>query len=164
MHMIDLKSVEEWEEFEREIHRLHRINGVTYDAEGAHLTSQNIWANRVCPVIKENPGSLQAICSVAHQNAGLQVLRERKPAVVECDAGFLKICVPVWNKDDLLGVVGGCGLLAEEGEVEAFLVGMATGVDEETIEELAIGAPRMSDEQVKDFIRYLEEQVAEIMR
>ncbi|MBW2622957.1 MAG: hypothetical protein JRD68_08625, partial [Deltaproteobacteria bacterium] len=47
MQMKDLKSVEEWEEFEREIHRRYRINGVTYDAEGAHLTGQNIWANRV---------------------------------------------------------------------------------------------------------------------
>ncbi len=163
MKMTDLKSIEEWEEFERKINERFGINGVTYDAEGTHVTSQNIWANKLCPVIKENKASLQAICSVAHQNANLEVVRGRKPVVMECDAGFLKIGLPVFVEEELLGLVGGCGLLADEGEVETFLVGMAVGLDEKEIEELARNAARMSDEQVKAFIGYLEEQVAEIL-
>ena len=161
--MTDLKSIEEWKEFERKINERFGINGVTYDAEGAHVTSRNMWANKVCPVIKKNKASLQAICSVAHQNANLDVVRSGKPVVMECDAGFLKIGVPVFFKEELLGLVGGCGLLADEGEVETFLVGMAVGLDEEEIEELAGNAARMPDEEVKAFIGYLEEQVAEIL-
>ena len=51
-----------------------------------------------------------AICAPGNQNFMAQAEKTRKPVIAECDAGLVKIAVPIFNKDEFLGTAGGCGL------------------------------------------------------
>jgi ligand-binding sensor protein len=48
------------------------------------------------------------------------------PVVEECDAGMLKIVVPLLVNGDLAGSVSGCGRLLEDSEIEQEYVAQAT--------------------------------------
>ena len=74
--------------------------------------------------------------------------KTRKSVVEECDAGMVKIVVPVFVNGGFLGSVSGCGLLlADNGKLESFLVNKTTGIDEEEIERRSqtIGYIAMED-------------------
>jgi len=66
-----------------------------------------------------------------YQNIALQARKTKKPVIGECDAGLLKLTVPIFVGDEFLGVGGGCGLLTDDSEVETYLISMTIGVDEE---------------------------------
>jgi ligand-binding sensor protein len=77
-------------------------------------------------------------------NIAAQAMQTRRPAIEECDAGLVKIVVPIFMDDAFLGAVGACGLLLDEGEVDTFLIDKITGIDEETAQELAAGVGTIS--------------------
>jgi len=81
---------------------------------------------------------------------------------MECDAGLVKIIAPIFVDDEFLGAVGGCGLLREEEEPDAFLINKTTGIDYETIENLSEGIDRIATEKAEAVAAFLEERVAEI--
>ena len=65
----------------------------------------------------------------------------------ECDAGLVKIVIPIFIKDTFLGAVGACGLLMQDGEVDAFLVNKMTDIDEEKVESLSEGIGSISSDK-----------------
>ena len=66
-------------------------------------------------------------------------MRENQAVIEECDAGLAKIVVPIFVGERVLGAVGACGMLLDEGEVEPFLIHKTTGIAEDRIEDLADG-------------------------
>jgi hypothetical protein len=62
-----------------------------------------------------------------------------------------------------VGVVGGCGLLLDDEEVDTFFLGKATGLDEETVEELACGIGIMTAEKAQELSLFLEDRIREIV-
>ena len=80
--------------------------------------------------IKANKDSLAAICAPGNQNFMAQAEKTRKAIIAECDAGLVKIAVPIFNQDEFLGTAGGCGLLPAGGEVETFLIEKTAGLTE----------------------------------
>jgi ligand-binding sensor protein len=55
--------------------------------------------------------SLAAICAPGNQNFMAQARNSQKSVIGECDAGRIKIAVPIFADGSFLGAVGGCGLL-----------------------------------------------------
>ncbi len=162
MEITDLMSKEEWARLEEEFHHKTGLDTNVYDQEGYTFTGLKQWANRVCPVIKAKPESLQAVCSVAHQNLAHQARTLGEPVIEECDIGLLKICVPVIVNGRFLGAVGGCGHLLEDGEVDTFLVHKLTGRDEAEVEELASDLKRISAAQARSVAQELERRVKDL--
>lgn len=80
-----------------------------------------------------------------------------------CDAGLLKIVVPIYVNDTFMGSAGGCGLILEDGEVESFLVSKAIEMDEEKIEELAKSVPVLSEEKAWDVANFIKERIDSIV-
>ena len=81
--------------------------------------------------------------------------RTQKPVIGECDAGFVKISVPIFVEGEFLGAVGGCGLLPEGGEVETIMIEKTLGLSELEIAELTREVGSMSEaraEEMADFI------------
>ena len=79
--------------------------------------------------------------------------RKKKSAVIgECDAGLLKVAVPIFVRDVFLGIVGGCGQMMDNCQVESFLLHKITGLDEEKIERLSGDIPSMNDVALEELV------------
>ena len=159
MTLLDILPVEKWIELEIEINKRSNLNASVFDANGIRITDFKKWANRLCPVVKANEKGQSYICAVAHQNAANQAQKSKDAAIIECDAGLVKVVVPIFVNDEFLGVAGGCGLLLQDSEVDTFLVNKTTDIDLEKIGNLSNDIAIISMEQLKSVIRYIEKEL-----
>ena len=95
MELTDILSKEEWETFEKELSDRFQINCTVYNVEGIGVTGKPNWCNKLCPEIKANKESLAAICAPGNQNFMAQARNSHKAVIGECDAGMMKIAVPI---------------------------------------------------------------------
>jgi len=163
MELTDLLPVEKWKELEKEITRRSGLDANIFNIDGIRITDYKNWANRLCPAIKATDKGQSYICAVAHMNLSAQAKQTQKSLVEECDAGLVKIIVPIFVKDAFLGAVGACGSLLDDGEVDSFLVNMTTGINEDDIERLSADIETMSTEKAGTVISYIEEEIGKII-
>ncbi|MBG0777349.1 MAG: PocR ligand-binding domain-containing protein [Desulfovibrionaceae bacterium] len=160
MKMTDLLPIATWRALEQEIHESYGFNAAATDAEGFRLSDWENWANEICPMVKSVPEATMAICSVVNQTFLAELRATGKPVIDECDAGLCKVSVPVLHAAELVGTVGGCGLMLEDGEVEEFLVTKTTGRSEAEVAEAATRVRRISRERAENFASWLAERIA----
>ncbi len=163
MKITDLLSKEEWQQLEEEFHGQTGLDTNVYDPDGFTFTGLKQWANKICPIIKARPESLQAVCSVAHQNLAQQARQTGSPVIEECDIGLVKICVPVMAGEKFLGAVGGCGLVLEDGEVETFMVHKLTDIEESHVEELASDVKTISQSRAREIAAEMEARIKSLI-
>lgn len=159
MKLNDILPLEKWIDLEKEIHRRSGLNASVFDADGARITDFQKWANRLCPVIKSNKNGQSFICATAHLNISEQAKRTRKCVIEECDAGLVKMAVPIFVGEEFLGVAGGCGLKQKGGEVEGFLINKTTGIGVKEIENLSKDIGIITGARLKSVIKYIEEEI-----
>ncbi len=164
MRIEDLLPVAAWKKFEQALHRDTGLNACVFDADGNRITDFVAWANGLCPVVKSKPASAQAICSVAHQEIARQARVTRQPAVAACDAGMLKICVPIFVDDVFVGIAGGCGTLEDPDHLEPFHVSRAVELPEARIVELAADIPIMTADKAARTAAFIAERVADVVK
>jgi ligand-binding sensor protein len=160
MLMTDILPKEAWQALEQEIHERFGLNGRAYDDKGFTFTGHVTWGNRLCPAIKAQPQGVSAICSVAHQAIAAEVRSTGRPVLSECDAGLLKICVPVMVDGEFVGVVGGCGRLPAEGEVDAFMVEKSAGIRQAEVQDLASGIKPLASAEAEAIAGELQGRMA----
>ncbi|MBF0117660.1 MAG: PocR ligand-binding domain-containing protein [Desulfobacterales bacterium] len=163
MKLLDLAPVEKWIELEKKIHDISGLNVSVFNTDGIRITNFQKWVNRLCPVIKANKKGQSFICSVAHQNIAGRAYEIRKPVVDSCDAGLVKIVVPIFIEDNFLGVVGGCGLLIDDNEVEIFLISKTTGIGEGEIESLSWDIGKIIGDKANSIIAYITEEMNQLL-
>jgi len=159
MKLTDILSREEWAQFEKELFDRFHINCTVYDASGTGVTGEPNWCNRLCPEIKSNPQSLAAICATGNQEFMAQAKQTGKSIIGECDAGLMKISVPIFVEGEFLGTAGGCGLLPEGGEVETFLIEKTLGLSEEQIADLCDDLGSMTEAEAREMADFIEERL-----
>lgn len=159
----NILSIDKWIEIEKEINNKFGLNASVFDADGIRITGFKNWANRLCPVIKSDKNGQNLICAVAHQNIALQARKTKKAIIGECDAGLLKLTVPIFLGGEFLGVVGGCGLLTDDSEVETYLISKTIRLDEELIEKLSYDINRIDSDNVKLIVDKIQESVDEVV-
>ncbi len=164
MKLTDLLPLEKWKDLEKEITRRSGLDANVFGTDGIRITDYKNWVNRLCPAIKATDKGQSYICAVAHMNLATQAKQTQKSLIEECDAGLVKIIVPVFVKDEFLGAVGACGMLLDGGEVDPFLVNMTTGIDEEEIERLASDIGAISLEKARSVVAYVEGKLGDIVR
>ena len=96
MKLTDLAPLETWRDLEQRINERSGMNASVFNAEGIRITDFVKWANSLCPEIKATEKGQSYICSVAHQNLATQAVKSRKPVIDTCDAGMLKLVVPIF--------------------------------------------------------------------
>jgi len=96
-------------------------------------------------------------------NIAAMAAQTKQTVIEECDAGMLKMVVPIFMNDNFIGAVGACGLLLDDAEVEDFLVNKTTDIAEEKIERLSQGIRSITTDSAETLGRYIETQVAEIV-
>ncbi len=163
MKLTDIQPLEKWVELEKKIIEKCQVQSVTFDMEGTRITDYVKWSNRICPAIKSNEKGGPYICAVAHMNMASQAKKSSKPVVEACDAGILKIVVPIFVKDEFVGTAGGCGRLPKGGEVDTFMINKTTGIDEKEIEDLIDDIGSMTAESAQEYANFIESEIKEIV-
>ncbi len=164
MHLTDLASLDEWKQLEQQIVDRSGLNASVFGTDGVRITDFQKWSNKLCPKVKANEKGQSYICAVAHQNIATQAEKQRGPVIEECDGGLLKLVVPIFMNDTFLGVVGGCGLLLGDGEVDTWMINKTTGIDEGELEELADGIEAMTTPKAEEVITFIREQIDRIVQ
>lgn len=88
-----------------------------------------------------------------------QAKKTKMPIIGECDAGLIKIAVPIFVNGDFLGSAGGCGLLPEGGEVETFMIEKSMGLSESEIADFCEGLDSMTKEQGEEMADFIKNRI-----
>ncbi len=137
MQLTELFPLEKWIALEKNIHQRSGLDSNVFNIQGYRITGYKQWANRLCPVVKDSDKGQSFICAVAHMNIAAQAQREKKAVIEACDAGLVKVVVPIFFGDEFMGTVGACGLLTDDGEVDGFMINRTIGIAENEIEQLS---------------------------
>jgi predicted Fe-Mo cluster-binding NifX family protein len=161
MALTDILSKQGWSQFEKTLFDRFAINSAVFDRSGNRVTGKPRWCNRLCPQIKANPDSLAAICAPANHHFMAQAQKNRKPVIGECDAGLIKICVPIFVDQEFMGTAGGCGRLPEGGTVETFLVAKTMGLSEAQVCGLCYGMGTITQKKAREMTTFIETWIAD---
>lgn len=163
MNLTDICPLETWENLEKELFEKYHFQGSVFTPEGVRISSVKNFSNQLCPAIKAHEKGQTYICSAAHMNMTAMAKNSGKPVVEECDAGLTKVVVPIFHKDEFVGVAGGCGLLATDDEVDTFAVSKIADMDEDHIKDLAGSVPRVSDDTIAAVTRFIQDRISRIL-
>ena len=162
MKLTDILPVEKWTELEKDIHERSGLASNVFNVDGIRITDYKVWVNRLCPVVKSYDDGQSFICAVAHTNVADMAKKSKETVIEECDAGLLKVVVPIHVKGEFLGAVGACGLLLDDGDVDSFMVNRTIEIGEEKIEGLSDDIKRISTEEVEALGGYITERIEKI--
>ena len=163
MKLTDIWPVEKWVSFEQHIHDISGLDANVFNTDGIRITDHKIWVNRLCPAIKATDKGQSFICAVAHMNIAAQAMQTREPVIEECDAGLVKLVVPIFHHDEFIGAIGACGLLTEDGEVDTFLINKTTDLQESLIESLSDDIKIIHRENAGALARHIQEELQKIL-
>lgn len=163
MKLTDILPMEQWVDFEKDIHERSGLDANVFDTNGIRITEYKQWVNRFCPAVKADNRGQSFICAVAHMNIAEMARQAGEAVIEECDAGLLKLVVPIFIKDEFVGAVGACGLLLEDGEIDTFMVNKTLGMPEEDIEALSHDIPRTPQSDVEKLAGYIRERIDKIL-
>ncbi|MDH4027384.1 MAG: PocR ligand-binding domain-containing protein [Nitrospirota bacterium] len=163
MKLTDILPVEKWTELEKDIYERSGLASNVFDVEGTRITDFKVWVNRLCPVVKADDRGQSFICAVAHMNIADMARKSRGPVIETCDAGLVKLVVPVFARGEFVGAVGACGLLLGDDEVDAFMVNRTLEISEEKIEALSGDIKRITSENAAALGEYIKERIADIV-
>jgi ligand-binding sensor protein len=159
MKLTDIAPMETWVELEKEIHKRTGLDANVFNPDGYRISDIKNWANRLCPVIKATDKGQSFICAPAHMNIAAEAARTKQPAIEECDAGLIKLVVPIFVNDEFVGAVGACGFLLDEGEVDSFLVNKMTDIDEDKVERLSEEIESITTDNAASLGKYITEEI-----
>jgi len=163
MKLTDIAPLERWMELENDINARSGMDANVFDTKGYRISPQKHWANELCPAIKDTDKGQSFICAPAHMNLAAQAARAGETVIEECDAGMIKLVVPIVADGEFIGAVGACGMRFEDSEVDAFLVNKMTDIDEDRVEFLAAGVPTITREATEELGRYIRKRVEAIL-
>ena len=163
MKLTELAALDKWIELEKDIHHRSGLDANVFDTKGYRISEQKNWANRLCPEIKAPDKGQSFICAPAHMNIATLAMRSRQAVVEECDAGMLKLVVPIFANDEYVGAFGACGFLLDDGEVDTFLINKMTDITEDTVERLADGIAAITAKETEILGRYITNQISRII-
>jgi len=164
MKLVDLQSLEKWAELEAAIRQRSGMRASVYDIDGIGITGQSQHANDLCPEIRATGKGQTYICAVAHQNMAAMAKNSRLPVIEECDAGLIKIVVPIIAGDEFIGAAGGCGLLMQDGEVDDFMINKTTDLPEEKIAELAGSVVTITQQEAENLAAYIAGEIDRVLK
>ena len=159
MELTDIRPAEDWKAIAENINRNFGMNGTVYHKDNRVLAKSDGWANKVCPAIKS--GDSVVVCSSAQQRLS-KIAEENKNFVTgECDAGCIKFLVPIFFRDEFVGMVGGCGCVPEGSELDTFYIGKLLSKTKEETEKLLASVNHVTDDKLNEAISYTRKQLQE---
>lgn len=159
MELTDIMPIEKWKQLVEDIYTRFGFNGTAYYINNTILVKSDGWANKLCPAIKA--GDSRIICATAQQRSSQKAQEEKVTVIEECDAGFTKFVIPVFVNNEFVGMIGGCGCLSGDTEVDSFYVSKLLNKEEEGIEDLLDSVQHISQDKLEEAISYVQGQIDE---
>ncbi len=159
MDLTDILPLEKWMEIEKDINEKFGLDVNVFNPNGYRITDFKSWANNLCPAIKDTDKGQSFICAVAHMNVAAIARNTRNAVIEECDAGLVKMVVPIIVNDEFVGAIGACGALLDDGEADEFLINKITEIDEEKIQNLAESIKSISSEKAGEIVKYIKGKI-----
>lgn len=159
MKLTDVQPTEKWLELEEEIYRRSGMRASVYDVNGVGITGKSRHANELCAEIRTTGKGQTYICAVAHQNMAAIAQNAKKTVIEECDAGLIKIVVPVFVDGEFIGAAGGCGLLPEDGEVDEFMINKTAELPEARITELTATVGTITMKAAEELAAFIKARI-----
>ena len=163
MKLEDVAPLEKWIDLEVDIHQQTGLDVNVFNIDGYRITEFKNWANNLCPEIKATDKGQSFICAPAHMNIAAAAMRSKKPVIEECDAGLIKMVIPIFVQDEFVGAVGACGFLLDDGEVDSFLVYKMTEIEEEKVENLSMEIPAITTAKAQSLSQYIKDRIEKIV-
>jgi len=159
MELTDIMALERWKIIADQLHEKFGFNGTVYKKDNSVLVKSDGWANKVCPAIKS--GDSVFVCSSAQQRLS-KIAQEKKDCVVdECDAGFIKFLMPLYVSNEFAGMIGGCGCLAENTEIDAFHISKL--LKKEDITDILSSTKHIPKDKISEAIQFVQKQARKIV-
>ena len=150
MNPLDLRSQEEWTGLLARVAEETGMTATLTDDKGNHILEEQGQRTPLCLKIREKKASRTFICSQTNVAMLREVKRTLKPLIDECEAGLVRMVVPVCHEGVLIGQVTACGLVAkEEEEIDPFLIAEQVGLSEGEVEDLATLTSAVSRKNVE---------------
>lgn len=147
MTPFDRKTKEEWTEILDSVWAECGMPASLRDETGNVLMARGE-QYPLCAEIRADGDALKFICAQTNTAMLHEVKSGREPLIDLCEAGLIRMVVPLLEGDTLIGYVAACGKASADDEVETFLVSKQLGVSESRAQELAASTPVAS---VDDF-------------
>ena len=163
MKLTDILPLDKWVALEKDFNGKSGLDVNVFNTDGRRITDFKFWANILCPAIKDTDKGQSFICAVAHMNIAAIAKNTKASVIEECDAGLVKIVVPIFVNDEFIGAVGACGACLDDGEADAFLIHKITEIDEAAIETLSADIPSISTEKADALANYILSRLAEMV-
>ena len=163
MKLTDLMPEDDWAALEDELTARFGLQSTAYNPDGFSVTGRSVFVSRLCEALKSRPTALSTICAAANLNFMAEAKATGCAVIAECDAGLVKVAVPVFVDGLFLGTVGGCGKLPEGGEAEEFLIAKTTGLTEGEVASLCRDTGEVEREKLKEMAGFITSRLAEIL-
>jgi ligand-binding sensor protein len=144
MDAYQIRSAAEWDALLGELADETLMPAVLTDATGTILASSGS-RYPLCKRIREGEESLTAICSQTNAAMLHVVRRTLLPLVEQCEAGMIRIAIPVVRDGELVCQVAACGRVPLGTDVETFLLSKMLGIDEQEVASLARLSPFIAE-------------------
>jgi hypothetical protein len=67
--------------------------------------------------------------------------------------------VPIYFQDEFVGSIGACGLLPQNGEIDAFLINKIAGIEEDRIERLSENIATIAADKLTSLSRFIRDEI-----
>lgn len=140
MTPLDVKPKEEWEKVLDTFSRDARMTACLTDS-GGNLIFCRMDRYPLCAAVRGNTEATTFICSQTNAAMLAVVKQTLAPEIDFCEAGLLRVAVPIVREGAVVGQVAACGLASEDEEIETLLVTKQLGIPEERLEDMIRSTP-----------------------
>lgn len=148
LSLYDLNSRKNWQKLLDETQSSLDMPTALLDPDNVILQSIGE-RNELCREIRSRKKVKPVICGQSQQFMA-EMARTKKSSVVEiCEAGMVKLVVPVFHDQNYLGSITTCGCKLPETEIETYLIKKTTGIGGHAIAEIAKKVPIVQKEQLQ---------------
>ena len=147
MTPLDLKTKEEWEKIVKRFSQDVNMTACLTDKAGVPFFCR-LDRYPLCMAVRDNQEATTFICGQANIAMLAVVEKSLRPEVDYCDAGLLRIVIPIVHEGTLIGMVVACGLASDDEEVNLFLIAKQLGISENQANELSLPTPIGSEKEL----------------
>ncbi len=152
MDVLSILSEELWKEKLQEMFKETGLAMSLTDGGGKILFGEGT-RNPLCERIREQPDTLASFCSQTNMAMIVQAKAAKQAVVDFCEGGLIRIAIPLFDGEELIGQVTGCGLVGNPEEIDPFYIAQELNTEESIIKDLAEKVaknPEFSLEALKD--------------
>ncbi len=159
MNVFDIKTEEEWCGLLDGFHDQTGLAVSLTDPNGKILLTCGV-RNPLCQAIRDKPETLTYVCSQTNMAMTAEVKATRHAVLESCEAGLVRVAIPVLKDGELVAQVTGCGIAASKDEIDVFMLSRQLGLEETEINELVEKVVVGSEEDIEKVAEKIEDRLS----